>query len=118
MFVTDYGLRAANVDYLTASAAEQMGLPPGAQPGQYYARAVMPAQYDQVTEQVLRKGGASRIEVVRAQFQDVEERVLVLPASTRLEAVPPFFEPPRPRPASTAPPGWSGVYVPPLSGAS
>lgn len=90
--MTDYGLRAANVDYLTASAAEPMGLPPGAQPGQCYARAVVPAQYDQVTEQVLRKAGASRIEVVPAQFQDVEESVLVRPASTRLEAVPPVFE--------------------------
>jgi hypothetical protein len=90
--VTDYGLRAANVDYLTASAAEPMGLPSGAQPGQCYARAVVPAQYEQVTEQVLNKGAASRIEIVPAQFQDVEERILVRPASTRLEAVPPVFE--------------------------
>ena len=87
-----YGLRAANVDYLTASAAAPMGLPPGAQAGECYVRAVVPAQYDAVTEQVLKKGAASRIEVVPAQFQDVEERILVRPASTRLEAVPPVFE--------------------------
>lgn len=87
-----YGLRAANVDYLTASAAAPMGLPPAAQAGECYVRAVVPAQYDAVTEQVLKKGAASRIEVVPAQFQDVEERILVRPASTRLEAVPPVFE--------------------------
>ena len=90
--VTDYGLRAANVDYLTASAAEPMGLPPEAKPGQCFARVVVPAQYEQVTEQVLKKEAASRIEVAPAQFQDVEERILVRPASTRLEAVPPVFE--------------------------
>jgi hypothetical protein len=90
--VTDYGLRAATVDYLTASAVDPMGLPPGAKPGQCYARAVVPAQYEQVSEQVLRKAAATRIEVAPAQFQDVEERVLVRPASTRLEAVPPVFE--------------------------
>ena len=87
-----YGLRAANVDYLTASAAAPMGLPPGAQAGECYIRAVVPAQYDAVKEQVLKKGAASRIDIAPAQFQDVEERILVRPASTRLEAVPPVFE--------------------------
>lgn len=90
--VTDYGLRAANVDYLTASAADPMGLPPGAKPGQCYARAVVPAKYEQATEQVLKKAAGSRIEIVPGQFQDVEESVLVRPASTRLEAIPPVYE--------------------------
>jgi hypothetical protein len=90
--VTDYGLRAANVDYLTASAAEPMGLPQEARPGQCYARVVVPARYEPVTETVLKKEASSRIEIVPAEFQDVEERVLVRPATTRLEAVPPVFE--------------------------
>jgi hypothetical protein len=89
---TGYGLRAANVDYLTASAAAPMGLPPGARPGECYVRAVVPAKYETATEQVLRKAASTRIEVVPAQFQDVEEQVLVRPATTRLEAVPPVFE--------------------------
>jgi hypothetical protein len=87
-----YGLRAANVDYLTASAAAPMGLPAGARPGECYVRAVVPAQYETVTETVLKKAASSRIEVTPAQFQDVEERVLVRPATTRLEPVPPVFE--------------------------
>lgn len=82
-----YGLRSANVDYLTASAAAPMGLPPSARPGECYIRAVVPAQYETVTETVLKKAAASRIEVVPAQFQDVEERVLVRPATVRLEPV-------------------------------
>jgi len=89
---TSYGLRAANVDYLTTSAAAPMGLPPGAKPGECYVRAVVPAQYETVTERPLKKAASTRIEVTPAQFQDVEERVLVRPASTRLEAVPPVFE--------------------------
>jgi hypothetical protein len=90
--VTDYGMRAANVDYLTASAASPWQLPPQAKPGECYAMAVVPAQYEQVTETVLKKAASSRIEIVPAQFQDVEEKVLVRPATTRLEAVPPVFE--------------------------
>lgn len=88
---TSYALRAATVDYLTASAAAPMGLPPGAKPGECYVRAVVPAQYGTETERVLMKGASTRIEVVPAEFQDVEERVLVRPATTRLEAVPPVF---------------------------
>ena len=90
--VTDYGLRSANVDYLTASAAHPMGLPQAAKPGDCYARAVVPAQYDAVTEQVLKKQAGTRIEIVPAEFQDVEERILVRPAGTRLEAIPPVYE--------------------------
>jgi hypothetical protein len=89
---TSYGLRAANVDYLTASAAAPMGLPVGARPGECYVPAVVPATYETATEQVMTKAASTRIEVVPAQFQDVEERVLVRPATTRLEAVPPVFE--------------------------
>jgi hypothetical protein len=89
---TSYGLRSANVDYLTASSAAPMGLPAGARPGECYIRAVVPAQYDTVSERVMKKAAATRIEVVPAQFQDVEEKVLVRPATTRLEAVPPVFE--------------------------
>lgn len=89
---TSYGLRAATVDYLTASEAAPMGLPPGARPGECYIRAVVPAQYETVQETMLSKAGATKIEVVPAQYQDVEEQVLVRPATTRLEEVPPVFE--------------------------
>ena len=89
---TSYPLRAATVDYLTASAVAPMGLPGGAKPGECYVRAVVPAQYETISERVLRKAASSRFEVAPAQFQDVEEQVLVRPASTRLEAVPAVFE--------------------------
>lgn len=85
---TSYGLRAANVDYLTASTAAPMGLPAGARPGECYVQAVVPAKYEAVTEQVLTKAASSRIEIVPAQFEEVEERVLVRPATIRLEPVP------------------------------
>jgi hypothetical protein len=89
---TSYPLLSARVDYLTASAAAPIGLPPGARPGECYVKAVIPAQYETVKDTVLKKAASTRIEVMPAQFQDVEERVLVRPAATRLEAVPPVFE--------------------------
>jgi hypothetical protein len=87
-----YGLRAANVDYLAPAAASPLGLPPGAKPGECYVQAVVPAQYEAVTEQLLKKAASTRIEVVPATFEDLEERVMVRPASKRLEVVPATFE--------------------------
>jgi hypothetical protein len=89
---TSFRLRTANVDYLTAAAAAPMGLPPGARPGECYVQAVVPAQYENVTEQVLTKAASARAEVAPAEFRDVEEQVLVRSATKRMEAVPPVFE--------------------------
>ena len=87
-----YGLRAANVDYLPASGQPPMGLPTSAAPGDCYAQAVVPAQYDTVPERVIKKAASSRIEVVAAQTQEVEERVMVRPATKKIEVVPATFE--------------------------
>jgi hypothetical protein len=87
-----YGLRAANLDYLSPAGAAPMGLPPNAKPGDCYVQAVVPAQYEAVKERVLKKAAATKIEVVPAQFQEVEEQVMVRPATKRLEVVPPTFE--------------------------
>ena len=87
-----YGLRSATVDYLTASTGSPTGMPIGAKPGECYVQAVVPAQYETVSERVVKKAAATRVDVTPAQYQEVEERVMVRPATTRLEAVPPTFE--------------------------
>ncbi len=89
---TGYGLRGATVDYLPASGQAPMGLPPNAAPGDCYAHAVVPAQYDTVRERVIKKPASSRIEVAPAQFQETQERVMVRPATKRIEVVPATFE--------------------------
>jgi len=90
--VQAYGLRSATVDYLTASTASPTGLPMGAKPGECYVQAVVPAQYETVSDRVVKKAAATRVEVTPAQYQDVQETVMVRPATKRLEAVPPTFE--------------------------
>ncbi len=87
-----YGLRAATVDYLTASAGAPMGLPANAKPGDCFAQAVVPAQYETVTERVVKRAAAARIEVVPPEYQETEARMLVKPATKRLETVPATFE--------------------------
>lgn len=62
--------------------------PPNPQPGQCYARALIPAKYTTVSEQKLKREAAERIEIVPARYETVQETVMVKEASTRLEVVP------------------------------
>ncbi len=89
---TGYGLRAATVDYMPATAQAPMGLPPNAAPGDCYARATVPAQYDTVMERVVKKPASARVDVVAAEMQQVQERVMVRPATKRIEVVPATFD--------------------------
>jgi hypothetical protein len=86
------GLRSANVEYLTASASSPAGLPPNARSGECCARVVIPARYETVAEQVIRKPASSKIDTQPAEFEDVQERVVVKPASKRIEVVPATFD--------------------------
>ena len=63
-------------------------LPPGAAPGDCYARVYVPPTYGTTTEQVLRREAFEEVNVIPAQYEWVEERVLVKEASTYLEPVP------------------------------
>jgi len=63
-------------------------LPPNAEPGECYAKVMIPAQYKTVTERHLIQEASDRIEIVPAEFKWVEERITVKEPSTRLEIVP------------------------------
>jgi hypothetical protein len=90
-------------------------LPPGAEPGECYARVFVPPTYKTVTEQVLKheaserleitppsyawetqevmvKGPSERLETIPATYEWVEEAVMTRQESTRLEEVPQVFE--------------------------
>ncbi len=62
--------------------------PPNAQPGECYAKVLVPAKYDVVSEKVLKREASEKITVVPAEYEWVEEQVLVKEAAERYEVVP------------------------------
>lgn len=62
-------------------------LPP-AEPGQCFARILIPARYETVREQVLASEATERLEVEPARYEWGEERVLIAEAGERIEVVP------------------------------
>ncbi|MRX26766.1 peptidoglycan-binding domain-containing protein [Kangiella sp. HZ709] len=80
--------QSSNGSTATAYTASGDLLPPNAQPGECYSRVLVPAVYENSTEQVLAKAASERVEVTPAQYEMVEETVLVQEESTRLEVIP------------------------------
>ncbi len=66
--------------------------PPNAQPGHCYARVLIPAKYEDSSEQVMVSEASESIEVIPATYGTSEETVLVREASTRLVTVPPTYK--------------------------
>lgn len=62
--------------------------PPDAKPGECYAKVLVPAKYDVVSEKVLKREASDKITVVPAKFEWVEERILVKEAGESIEVVP------------------------------
>lgn len=112
---------AARAEARAAQAALQSGnvnnalFPPSAVPGHCYARVLLPAsfenqteevlvkaestlievsqpEYEWVTEQKLVREASSRIEIIPAEYKTITEKVMVKPESTRLISVPAQFE--------------------------
>ena len=75
-------------DQLENSRGETELLPPGANPGQCFARVFVPPTYRTYSESVLKHEASSRVEVIPAKYEWVKERVLVKEASERLELIP------------------------------
>jgi len=65
--------------------------PPNPKAGECYARVLIPAQYKTVSDQVLKRDAAERIEIIPARYETVEENVLVKEASSTLEVVPAVY---------------------------
>jgi len=63
-------------------------LPPNARPGECWARAWKAPTYKTVTERVLTKQAAERVEVIPAEYGTATERMLVKEESSRLVAIP------------------------------
>lgn len=83
------GLFATGVAKSQDSVKDGVSLyPPDAKPGECYAKVLVPAKYDVVTEKVLKREASDKITVVPAKFEWVEERILVKEAGESVEVVP------------------------------
>jgi len=63
-------------------------LPPSAKAGECYARVFVPPTYRVVTEEMLKRQGSERLEIIPAQFKWVEEEIMAKGPAERLEIVP------------------------------
>jgi len=63
-------------------------LPPNAKPGECYARVFVPPTYRTVTETVLKKESANRLQAFAPEFVNEQQEVMVKAASERLEIIP------------------------------
>ena len=74
------------------SPAADADLPPNAKAGQCYARVLVPASYETITETVELSPATARVEVSKPRYEWVEEKVVVREASQKLEVVPATYE--------------------------
>ncbi len=84
--------QSGNTSTQTTYSASGDLLPPNAQPGECYSRVLVPAVYENSTEQVLKSAASERVEIIPAQYEYVEETVLVQEESTRLEVIPATYK--------------------------
>ncbi len=76
---------------LTADAVES-SIIPNAQPGECYAKALIPAKFETHTEKVLVKEASEKLQVVPAQFGSSTQKVLIKEASETLHIIPGTFK--------------------------
>ena len=73
---------------LTQITAQETSLtPPDAKAGECYARVVLPAQYEEVEEQVMVKEPSEKITILPAEYEEVEKEIEVVPATKKLEPI-------------------------------
>lgn len=83
------GLFATGVAESQDTVKDSVSLyPPDAKPGECFAKVLVPAKYDVVTEKVLKREASDKITVDPAKFEWVEERILVKEAGESVEVLP------------------------------
>ena len=65
--------------------------PPDAQPGECYAKVLVPAKYDVISEKVVKREASEKVTVTPAKYEWVEERVLAKEATEVLSVVPAVY---------------------------
>lgn len=75
-----------------SSSVDSSLFPPNAQPGQCFARVLIPESYKSTQERVLAKEASARVEIIPAVYKTEQQRLLVKEASSRLEVIPATYE--------------------------
>lgn len=65
--------------------------PPNAKPGECYAKVLVPAKYDVISEKVVKREASEKVSIVPAKYEWVEERVQTREATESLQIVPAVF---------------------------
>ena len=65
---------------------------PNAQPGECYAKVIIPAKFETSTEKVLVQEASERLQIIPAKYGAGTEKVLVQEASTRLSVIPATYK--------------------------
>jgi len=77
----------------TAAAPQSIpALPPGAKAGECYAQVMIPAQYKDISKNVVKREASETIETIPPEYELVEEQVLVKEASEKLEVTEPKYD--------------------------
>ena len=87
-----YASAAATVFCGAAAAQQGADYPPSADPGECFARVLIPETTDIVTEQVVDRPETSEITVIPAQYETVTEQVLVREESVVYRTIPAVYE--------------------------
>jgi len=66
--------------------------PPDAKPGECYAKVVLPAEYENVEEQVMVKEPSESISIIPAEYDSVKAEVEVVPTTKKLTPVPATYK--------------------------
>lgn len=72
-------------------SADASLFPPNPKAGECYARVLIPAKYQTVSEKVLKREAGEKIEINPARYATAEETVLIKEASSKLEVVPAVY---------------------------
>ncbi len=65
--------------------------PPDARPGECYAKVLVPAKYDTISEKVVKREASEKVSIIPAKYEWVEERVLTKEAAESIQVVPAVY---------------------------
>ena len=82
---------SASSDTASSAATDASLFPPNPKAGQCYARVLIPATYNTVSDTVLKRDAGEKIEIIPARYENAKETVLVKEASTKLEVIPAVY---------------------------
>jgi len=76
-------------DLASANASQAL---PNAKPGECYAKVMIPAEYKNETQEIVKRDAYEKIEIIPARYEMSEEKVLVKQGSENIVPVPAVYE--------------------------